>query len=57
MRSKGVYIFRDGGVVRSSVPDYLLFSRQRWINTDDLACVFAYTSMCICVRFLTDSRG
>ena len=45
------------GVAQSSVHDYLLFIRQRWINTDDLTCVFAYMSMCICILFLTDRWG
>lgn len=47
LQSSGVYIFSDGTAVESSVHDYLLFTHQRWINTDDLTQVCAYTSMCM----------
>lgn len=43
---RSVYFQRWGGVAHSSVRDYLLFTRQCWINTDDPPCVFAYKSMC-----------
>lgn len=42
-----VCIFSNGAAVESSVHDYLLFTHQRWINTDDLTLVCAYTSMCM----------
>lgn len=44
-----MYIFSDGCVV--------LCAHQCWINTEDLAPVFAYTSICICILFLTDRLG
>lgn len=46
LQSSGVYIFSNGTGVESSVHDYLLFIHQRWINTDDLTQVCAYTSLC-----------
>lgn len=47
LQSSGVCIFSNRTAVESSVHDYLLFTHQCWINTDDLTQVCAYTSMCI----------
>lgn len=47
LQSSGVCIFSNRTAVESSVHDYLLFTHQCWINTDDLTQVCAYTSMCM----------